>query len=151
MRKDKAREAETGVKLMSLSEKVTAITGRGRVLVVDDNRDSADSLAMMLALMGHEVQAVYDGQAAVDNATNFHPQVVLLDIGMPRVNGYEAARRIREKFPAPSMVLIAMTGWGQEDASARSREAGFDHHLVKPVDPEALEKLLVQVTKVPRA
>ena len=131
-------------------------TGRGRagqspvparrILVVDDNRDAADSLAMLLQIMGHEVRTAYDGLEAVEAAEAFRPDVVLLDIGMPKLNGYEACRRIREQ------------PWGQGDGPRRPdrlgpgggpaprQEAGFDHHLVKPVDPAALMKLLASLS-----
>ncbi|HJW55657.1 MAG TPA: ATP-binding protein, partial [Burkholderiaceae bacterium] len=113
-----------------------------RILVVDDNKDSAISLAIMLKIMGHELCTVHDGVEAVDAARTFRPDVILLDIGLPRLNGYEACRRIREQPWGARMVLIALTGWGHEEDKARSKEAGFNFHMVKPVDPDALEKLL---------
>lgn len=113
-----------------------------RILIVDDNRDAADSLGMMLRLMGSEVRTAYDGEQAVQDAGEFRPEVVLLDIGLPRLNGYEACRRIREQAWGKSMVLIAVTGWGQEEDKRKTKEAGFDQHLVKPVDPGGLIKLL---------
>ncbi|HLJ94597.1 MAG TPA: PAS domain-containing protein, partial [Gemmataceae bacterium] len=113
-----------------------------RILIVDDNRDSADSLAMMLQFMGNEIRTAYDGQEAVAVAGDFRPGVVLLDIGLPKLNGYEACRRIRVQPWGKDIVLIAVTGWGQDEDRRRSREAGFDHHMVKPVDPNALRKLL---------
>jgi signal transduction histidine kinase/CheY-like chemotaxis protein len=117
-----------------------------RILVVDDNRDTAVSLAMLLRLQGHEVQTAHDGLEAVGAAARFHPEVVLLDIGLPRLNGYEAAQRIRQQPGGNRMVLIATTGWGQETDRRRSQAAGFDHHLVKPVDPAALLQLLAALT-----
>jgi PAS domain S-box-containing protein len=120
---------------------------RRRILVADDNRDAADSLALMLRLGGHEVYAVHDGQEAVDAAAWFRPDLALLDIGMPRVNGYEVSRRIREQSWGQGMVLVAVTGWGQEEDKRRATEAGFDHHLTKPVDPAALERLLTLSTR----
>ncbi|HEV3006080.1 MAG TPA: PAS domain-containing protein, partial [Pirellulales bacterium] len=118
-------------------------TGRKcRVLAADDLRDSVDSLAVMLRLMGHEFQTAYDGLEAVQAAAAFRPDVVLLDIGMPKMNGYEAARHIREQAWGKDMLLVALTGWGQEEDKRRAAEAGFDHHLTKPVDLEALQKLL---------
>jgi CheY-like chemotaxis protein len=121
---------------------------KSRILVVDDLRDSADSLAMMLKTKGHEVRTAYDGVEAIEAAREFRPEVVLLDIGMPRLDGYEAARRIREECgPQNRLVLIAITGWGQDENRAKTREAGFDHHLVKPVEPAALTRLLAQSTK----
>jgi two-component system CheB/CheR fusion protein len=113
-----------------------------RILVVDDNRDSAESLALLLELGGHEVQTASDGVEALEVAERFRPDVALLDLGMPRLNGYEAARRIRQQPWGRSMVLIAQTGWGQEDDRRRTREAGFDAHLTKPVDTAALLELL---------
>jgi CheY-like chemotaxis protein/two-component sensor histidine kinase len=113
-----------------------------RILVVDDNRDAADSLAMMLRVSGHAVQTAYDGLAGVQAAAAFRPDVVLLDIGMPKMNGYEAARQIRQQVCGKNTFLVAITGWGQEEDKRRAIEAGFDHHLTKPVDPATLEKLL---------
>ncbi len=109
---------------------------------MDDNRDSAISLGMMLELMGNEVRTAHDGLEAVKAAEVFRPDVVLMDIGLPKLNGYEAARRIRGQTWGGDMVLIAVTGWGQEDDKRRSKEAGFNFHMVKPVEPAALEKLL---------
>jgi len=120
----------------------TTPSSRRRILVVDDNRDSAISLGMMLQLMGNEVRTAHDGLEAVQAAEVFRPDVVLLDIGLPKLNGYEAARRIRGQSWGRAMVLIAVTGWGQEEDKRRSKEAGFNFHMVKPVEPAALEKLL---------
>ena len=103
---------------------------------------SADSLARLLQLMGNEVGTGYDGEEAVKLAEALQPDVVLLDIGMPKLNGYDACRRIRHHTWGKGMFLIALTGWGQEDDRRRTEEAGFDHHMVKPVDPAALMKLL---------
>jgi signal transduction histidine kinase/CheY-like chemotaxis protein len=119
---------------------------KSRILVVDDLRDSADSLAMMLKTKGHEVRTAYDGLEAIEAAKEFRPEVVLLDIGMPRLDGYEAARRIREECKEERPVLIAITGWGHDDNRAKTRAAGFDHHLVKPVEPAALTRLLAETT-----
>ena len=116
--------------------------GARRILVVDDNADSAESLAMLLRLSGHDVKTVFDGGAAVETAEAFAPDVVLLDIGLPVLNGYEAAERIRRGPRGSVLVLVALTGWGQEDDRRRSKEAGFDAHLVKPVDPAELLRLL---------
>jgi PAS domain S-box-containing protein len=115
---------------------------RCRVLVADDNADSARSLALMLKMMGNEVCTANDGQQAVDASERFQPDVVLLDIGMPKLNGYEACRRIREHPWGEKLTLVALTGWGQDEDKRRSLEAGFDHHLVKPVDRAALGALL---------
>jgi len=118
---------------------------RRRILVADDNTDAAASLAMMLEIMGNEVRTAVDGQEAVETAESFRPTVILLDIGMPRLNGYDACRRIREQPWSHGVFLVALTGWGQDEDKRRSKEAGFDHHLVKPVEPAALEKLLAKL------
>ncbi|HEY7154798.1 MAG TPA: ATP-binding protein, partial [Gemmataceae bacterium] len=115
-----------------------------RILVVDDNRDSAASLAMLLKVMGNETQTAHNGLEALDMATAFRPDVVMLDIGMPGLNGYATAHRIRQEPWGKDAVLVALTGWGQEDDRRRSQEAGFDLHLVKPVEPAALEQLLAE-------
>jgi PAS domain S-box-containing protein len=117
---------------------------RRKILVVDDNRDSATSMAKLLNIMGNETYVAHDGAEALKAAAEFKPQVILLDIGMPNLNGYEAAKRIRREAWGRDVVLMAMTGWGQEDDKRRSKEAGFDHHLVKPVDLQKLEALLAR-------
>ncbi len=117
-----------------------------RVLVVDDNRDAAESLAKLMQMSGHEVRTLANGAAAVANAASFRPNVVLLDIGMPGMNGYEVARRLRELPDAGSMYMIAMTGYGSDADRTRSAESGFDEHLVKPVDFAALDALLAALT-----
>jgi signal transduction histidine kinase/CheY-like chemotaxis protein len=122
-----------------------------RVLVVDDSRDAASSLSTLVELMGHDVRTEYDGEAATRCAEDFRPQIVLLDIGMPGVDGYEACRRIRQKPWSEGMRFVAVTGWGQEEDRRRSAAAGFDDHLVKPVDPELLEDLLGDVRAPARA
>jgi two-component system CheB/CheR fusion protein len=116
--------------------------GARRILVVDDNEDGAVSLAMMLQLLGHQTRTVHDGQSAVDAATEFRPDVMLIDIGLPKLNGYQVCRRVRELSWGARAVLIALTGWGQEEDRQRSKEAGFNLHLVKPVDPIALNQML---------
>ncbi|MGQ0636650.1 MAG: PAS domain S-box protein [Planctomycetaceae bacterium] len=118
-----------------------------RILIVDDNRDSSDSLAMLLRMTGNETRTAYDGEQGIEIAGKFLPHVVLLDIGLPKLNGYEACRRIREQPGGPQMVRIAMTGWGQDEDRRRSHDAGFDHHLVKPLDPQALLRLLDSVQR----
>ncbi len=112
-----------------------------RVLVVDDNVDSVTSLMLLLQTMGHEVASAYDGIEALEAAQRFEPDTVVLDIGLPRLNGYEVARRLREHSDRRYR-LIALTGWGQDEDRERAREAGFDHHLVKPVDVDQLGRLL---------
>jgi signal transduction histidine kinase/CheY-like chemotaxis protein len=120
----------------------SAPASRRRLLVVDDHRESADTLAMLLTVMGHEVEKVYDGQAAIELAARTHPDAVLLDIGLPVMNGYEVARALRNAPESSRMVLIAISGYGQDEDRRRSREAGFDHHLVKPVEPAELARII---------
>jgi PAS domain S-box-containing protein len=119
-----------------------AAGSKRRILVVDDNRDSADSMALMLQLLGNEIWTAHDGLEAVELAEQFRPQVILMDIGMPGLSGYEATRRIREQPWGRDMIIVALTGWGQDTDRAKSREAGCDSHLVKPIDLADLEKLL---------
>jgi signal transduction histidine kinase len=116
-----------------------------RILIADDNQDACATLASLLELMGHTVRQAHDGQAAVEAAAEFDPQVVLLDIGMPRLNGYEACEQIRAQAGGAGRTIVACTGWGQADDRRRSTEAGFDQHLVKPVDPAVLFDLLAAV------
>jgi len=124
---------------------------RRRILVVDDNRDSAISLSMLLELDGHDVRRAFDGLEALEIADEFRPEVTLLDIGMPRLDGYGAARELRRRQWAQSLLLIALTGWGQQEDRRLAREAGFDHHMVKPVDPEVLRGLLEQPARGARS
>jgi CheY-like chemotaxis protein len=123
-------------------EKRAGVSGRRRVLVVDDNRDAATSLAIMLRLMGNESKTAHDGLEALEVAAAFRPDLVLLDIGMPKLNGYDTARQIRKQSWGKHMTLVALTGWGQEEDRRKSREAGFDSHMVKPIQLQDLEKLL---------
>jgi CheY-like chemotaxis protein/anti-sigma regulatory factor (Ser/Thr protein kinase) len=116
-----------------------------RILVVDDNRDAANSMATMLKLLGNEVAAAYDGVEAIQAAKEFEPKVILMDVGMPRLNGYDATRQIREQPWGKSPLIIALTGWGQPGDRALSRAAGCDGHLVKPVSLPDLEKLLTEL------
>lgn len=120
---------------------------RFRILVVDDNHDSALSLAMVLTMMGHETRTAHDGQTALTMAEEFHPDVVLLDIGLPKMNGYEVAQRIRENSWGAKMFLIAVTGWGQAEDRARSSEVGLNMHMVKPVEPTALQAVLANLSR----
>ena len=122
-----------------------AVPSKRRVLVVDDNMDAAESLAALLAINGHETRMAHDGMEAVEAAQAFKPDVVFLDIGMPTVDGHETARRIRREPWGKDMVLVALTGWGQTEDRRRSKEAGFDHHLVKPADPAVVEKLIASL------
>jgi CheY-like chemotaxis protein len=118
--------------------------GRCRVLVVDDNQDSAETLKKLLVMLGNEVRVAQDGVEAVETARQFAPSVAVMDLGMPRMDGYEAARRMRALPHGQAMLLIALTGWGQQEALSRSREAGYDHHLIKPVDLGALQRLIAR-------
>jgi CheY-like chemotaxis protein len=124
------------------SEAKAGLGSKCRILVVDDNIDSAQSLALLLGRMGHEIEVAHDGLEAVQAAGAFRPQIVLLDIGLPRMNGYEAARRIRAQSGGDKVAIIALTGWGQEKDKQLAAEAGFDHHLTKPVEPATLTSLL---------
>ena len=112
------------------------------VLVVDDNVDSAQSLSILLKLKGHEVHMAHSGQEALELAARHHPEVVLLDIGLPGMNGYEVARVLRSRPETEKAQLIALTGFGQEDDRRRAMEAGFDSHLTKPVDLEVLYSMI---------
>jgi PAS domain S-box-containing protein len=121
--------------------------GALRVLVADDNEDAAESLAAVLRVAGHDVRVAHDGQEAVELAATFRPALALLDIGMPRMNGYEAAQRIRGQEGGAGLLLIAVTGWGQQDDRRRAFEAGFDHHLTKPAQLEDIEVLMAKVRR----
>src|SRR5262249_4123698 len=115
-----------------------------RILVVDDNENAAQVLGMLLVALGNEVQVASDGLRAIAIAERFRPDVVLLDIGMPKMNGYETARYIRQQPWGQEMVLAALTGWGQEEDKRRTRAAGIDHHFVKPLDADVLQKFLAE-------
>jgi signal transduction histidine kinase len=127
---------------------LTGVTGR-RILVVDDNRDAAESLALMLRMSGNEVDTVFDGADAIAAVARFRPDVVLMDIGMPRLDGYQTARAIRDRDRGGDVVLIAITGWGSDGDRRLSRDAGFDRHLVKPVVPAELFTLLASLDPAP--
>ena len=118
---------------------------RRRILVVDDNTDAAESLAEMLALMGHEARTAHDGEAGVTAVAEFRPELVLMDLGMPGLNGYEAARRIRAEPWGNEPFLVALTGWGADDDRQRTREAGFDRHLVTPIALDVLTRLIAEL------
>ena len=122
-----------------------------RILVVDDNEDSANSLATFLQLLGNETHTAFDGIEAVDKAAALQPDVVLLDIGLPKLNGYEAARRIRAQPWGEHVILVAVTGWGQDEDRLKASEAGFDCHMVKPIDPAALTSILATLSTEPVA
>ena len=136
----------SGVKPAPLDE-ATAVrpTAAYRILVVDDNVDSAESLAMLLTIMGHEIKTAHDGLEALDVAAAFRPEVILLDIGLPKLDGVEVCRRIRQQAWGKDMVVIALTGWGQDEDKRKTLAAGVDAHLVKPVAPAALEQLLAEL------
>jgi PAS domain S-box-containing protein len=150
-----ARGSEFAVRLPTLDETLeppsrpavsepTPTVGR-RVLIVDDNEDGAESLAMLLELEGHVTHKAHDGVGAIEAAERFRPDAILLDVGLPRMNGYEVCRRIREQPWGKDLVLVALTGWGQEEDRRRSEEAGFDTHMVKPPDHDVLTKLLASL------
>jgi CheY-like chemotaxis protein/anti-sigma regulatory factor (Ser/Thr protein kinase) len=112
-----------------------------QVLVVDDNEDAADSLAALLEIDGFDVRTVYDGAAAIAEAAEHQPDMIIMDLGMPGMDGYETARAIRQRPGAERILMLALTGWGQSDARRRTVEAGFDHHLVKPVELDQIIRL----------
>jgi signal transduction histidine kinase len=121
-----------------------------KVLIADDNQDAAATLAMLLQMLGHDVRHVHDGEAAVISAQELMPEIALIDLGMPKLNGYEVCRRIRLLPRGNEVMVVAVTGWGQPDDRRRSAEAGFDRHLVKPVDPSALTQLIGEVAQARR-
>jgi signal transduction histidine kinase len=118
------------------------VPGGLRILVADDNRDAAETMSVLLEVLGHQVRRVHDGEAAVDEAAAFDPQLVLLDIGMPKLNGYETCRRIREQAGGAGRTVVAVTGWGQPQDVQSARDAGFDRHMVKPLDVNVLMELI---------
>jgi len=133
-----------GSKVRAMQPQVSA-TER-RVLVVDDNEDAADSLATLLNVMHYQVRVAYDGPEAIEAADEFAPAVALLDIGLPKLSGYDIARHIRSTR-GDDVLLVAITGWGQEEDKRKAREAGFDHHFTKPADFEVLLQLIEQEMK----
>jgi CheY-like chemotaxis protein len=135
------RVAQAGVTATDVSMPAVA---RRRALVVDDNQDAAESLAMLLSLDGHEVQAVFSPEQALECVSTFHPEVVLLDIGLPGMDGYEVARRVRAMPEGGQIRLIALTGYGQTEDRRRALAAGFNDHLVKPVEPARLAQSLAR-------
>ena len=150
------RGSEFVVRIPSIDAMRTAAAGqadvvagtapsRRKILVVDDNEDAAESLAALLAISGHDTRMAHDGHGAVEEAQRFLPDVVFLDIGMPMLDGHETAKLIRQQPWGRQMVLVALTGWGQSEDRRRSKEAGFNHHLVKPADPAVVEKLLLSL------
>ncbi len=136
-------ERESGAEMPLLGHKPRS--RHARILVVDDNQDAAASLALLLNIAGNETQTAHDGLQAIEAAARFRPDMILLDIGLPKMNGYEACRRIREQPWGRNIVLVALTGWSMDEENPESKDAGFDHHLVKPVEFEALKGLLPEV------
>jgi two-component system CheB/CheR fusion protein len=126
-----------------------AMNGGRRIMIVDDNADAAESLSLLLEHMGHRVRVAYDGEQALVQAAADPPEIVLLDIGLPGLNGYEVARRMRQQEWGRPLTLIALTGWGQEEDRRRSQEAGFNAHIVKPVEPARLGKVLAEAEAAP--
>jgi CheY-like chemotaxis protein len=116
-----------------------------RILIADDNQDGADGLKMMLELLGHDVEVAHDGQSAIEAASKTQPDLMVLDIGLPVMSGYEVARRLRNNPKLKSMVLVALTGYGADSDKARSEAAGFDYHLVKPVEFETLKEVISEL------
>jgi CheY-like chemotaxis protein len=131
--------------------KRSTVLASRRVLVVDDNRDAAESLGMLLKFLGADVQLACSGPDAFEALETFQPSTVLLDIGMPGMDGYEVARRIRQDDRHRGVTLIALTGWGQEEVRRRSQDAGFDHHLIKPAELTALQTLLISLEGGPES
>ncbi len=125
-----------------MTARAAAVLSGHRILVVDDNQDSADILRMLLRLKGNDTRTACDGLEAVEVAETFRPELVLLDIGLPKLNGYEVAQHIRQQPWGRNIILVALTGWGQDEDRLRSQEAGFNFHIVKPVELETLEQLL---------
>jgi CheY-like chemotaxis protein len=138
---------EADIPAENTSQAHLALAAHQRVLVVDDNRDAAESLGLLLRLGGAEVRVVNDGPSALQALPAYRPTVVLLDIGMPKMDGYEVARQIRQQPEWRDVMLIALTGWGQEEDRRRTSQAGFDHHLLKPADMNALESLFMSLRR----
>ncbi len=124
---------------------LVAASSRTRILIVDDNKDLASSLARLLRHLGHEVEVVHDGRKGIELARSYRPQVVLLDIGLPNVDGYQVARTLRDEGFRDT-IIIAISGYGQEEDRKKSREAGMNHHLTKPVDVKTITNLIVPPT-----
>lgn len=139
-----ALAAERTTERREVSDRPAAPSAR-RILVVDDNADAAESLAALLTIAGHETRLAHDGPEALQQAERFNPDVVFLDIGMPTLDGHQTAKIIRQQPWGRQMVLVALTGWGQSEDRRRSKDAGFNHHLVKPADPAVVEKLLASL------
>jgi CheY-like chemotaxis protein len=121
-----------------------------KILVVEDHRDGAETIAELLSRLGHSVRTVHDGGAALQSAEEFRPELVLLDIGLPTMSGYEVCRRLRGEAWGGAVTIVAMTGWGDAEAQRKARAAGFDRHLVKPVDEESLSATLALASAAAR-
>ena len=130
-----------------MTESAADKTTPRRILVADDNDDAATSLALLLKIKGHITRVVHDGLEAVAAAVDFAPDIILLDIGMPRLNGFDACTRIRTQPAGRQPIIVALTGWPQDEKRERSLRAGFDHYLIKPVEPDALDKVLTQCVR----
>jgi CheY-like chemotaxis protein len=139
--------AAESVRVLGQTADHPAAAGGCRVLMVDDNRDVATAMSRLMRILGHDVRVAYNGAQALELADSFRPDVVLLDIAMPQMNGYEVARALRSHPQGRNMILVAVTGWGREHDQRRSAEAGFDRHMTKPVDPIALETFLDSITR----
>jgi signal transduction histidine kinase/ActR/RegA family two-component response regulator len=129
----------------SVTEPNIPAVRRLRILIVDDNVDTVDSLALLLRALGHDVREAYDGLGVVDSAIDFKPHIILLDIGLPGIDGYELAKRIRERNTLKNIVLVALTGYGHESAIQQSIDSGFDHHMTKPADLDKLNKIFADI------
>lgn len=125
---------------------MTEGTGR-RVLVVDDNRDSTETLSLLLGVKGHTTHVATDGEEAIAAADEFRPDIVLLDLSLPKLDGYEVARELRQRPYGANLLLVAVTGWSGQDVRDKAAQAGFDYHLLKPFDWEHLEKILETIPK----
>jgi CheY-like chemotaxis protein len=145
------REAPAQRKLGTISsERLSVSESHLRILVVDDNQDAAESLAILLRLEGHDVAMAFDGPTALAEAARLQPQVVLLDVGMPGMDGYQVVRELRKRESTQSAVILALTGYGQPEDKARAKAAGFTDHLTKPVDPRLVITMLKSLaTEVP--
>lgn len=135
---------------MTTSDPLPAGPRRRRVLVVDDSPDSLESTSLLLSMMGHIVETAIDGVQAVHRAETFRPEVILMDVGLPKLDGYGATRRIRSEPWGREMTIIAVTGWGQENDRARSKTAGCDAHLIKPIEIAEFEAILAATTPASR-
>jgi CheY-like chemotaxis protein len=130
---------------VQLEQESQATASPQKILVVDDSLDGARSLSMLLEILGHEVRTVHDGLSALAEAQKSVPEIVLMDIGLPGIDGFEVARRMRQDHGMRDTTLVAITGYGHDEDRRRSREAGFDAHLVKPIDPKDLNRLLASL------